>query len=112
MNKNLSFAENRLNQLTDQLLSETSVTGSIVFFADEEAGGISGATWRFDEEDHTFLKESGYKLLLMELLDILIQHRASEGDADTLCGLVHLDASSPEIHWLTSEEAEKRRFSD
>ena len=60
MNPELSFAQNRLNQLTEQLLPGASVTGDIIFFADEEAGGISGATWRFEDEDHALLKDRNF----------------------------------------------------
>lgn len=108
MDNDLSFAQNRLNQLTEQLLAETPITGDIVFFADEDAGGISGATWRFEEEDQAFLKECGFRFMLMELLNILIKHRAREGDAP-LNGIVHLENSVPEISWLCRGEAEDRR---
>lgn len=112
MSNNLSFDQNRLNQLTEQLLSETPVTGDIVFFADEDAVGISGATWRFEDEDHALLQDCGFKFMLMELLDILIKHRASKGHKNTLNGRVQLNASSSGIHWLTAEEAEKQRSLD
>jgi len=109
MNNELSFAQSRLNQLTEQLLSETSVTGDVVFFAAEDAIGISGATWRFEDEDHCILKECGFKFMLMELLDVLIKDRANEGHSDTLHGIVRLHASSPLIDWLTAEQAENHR---
>lgn len=108
----LSFAQSRLNQLTEQFLSETSVTGDIIFLADEDAVGISGATWRFEDEHLSILKECGFQFLLMELLDILIKDRASEGHRDTLNGIVRLQASSPLIDWLTTEEAENHRSAD
>lgn len=111
MNHEQSFAQYRLTQLTDQLLSETSISGDIVFLADEDEGRISGATWRFEEADQAVLKESGFKFLLMELLDILIQFRLSQGYSETLNGIVHLDNSSPEIEWLTGDEAQMRRSS-
>lgn len=109
MNPELSFAQNRLNQLTEQLLSETPVTGDIIFSADEDACGVSGATWRFEDKDHTLLKDCGFRFMLMELLDVLIKHRTNEGHRDTLNGIVHLEKSSPGIHWLNSDEAEQQR---
>jgi hypothetical protein len=108
MNPEQSFAQNRLLQLAEQLLKETSITGDLVFFADEDEGGISGATWRFEDGDHTLLKDSGFKCMLMELLDSLIHHRASEKSTDTLNGVIHLEKSSPSIQWLTADEAEKK----
>jgi hypothetical protein len=107
MNPELSFAQNRLDQLTEQLLSETPVTGDIIFFADEDAGGVSGASWRFEDEDHTLLKDRNFKFMLMELLDTLIQHRAGEGHTNTLHGIVHLEKSLPGIQWLTADEADR-----
>lgn len=112
MKNELSFAQSRLNQLTEQLLSETTVTGDIIFFADEDAAGISGATWRFEDEDHRLLQECGFKFMLMELVDILIKDRASEGHGDALHGIIRLQASSPVIDWFTAEQAEKQRSAD
>ncbi|MAI30442.1 MAG: hypothetical protein CBE00_00665 [Planctomycetaceae bacterium TMED240] len=112
MNPELSFAQNRLNQLTEQLLSVTAVTGDIIFFSDEDAGEISGATWRFKDEDHALLKDRNFKFMLMELLNTLIQHRADEGHTNTLHGVVHLEKSSPSIQWFTSDEAEQQRDLD
>jgi hypothetical protein len=108
MNPEQSFAQNRLLQLAEQLLKETSITGDLVFFADEDEGGISGATWRFEDEGHTLLKDSGFKFMLMELLDSLVLRRASEESTDTLNGVIHLEKSSPSIQWLTADEAEKK----
>jgi uncharacterized protein YihD (DUF1040 family) len=58
--------------------------------------------------DHTLLKDSGFKCMLMELLDSLIHYRASEKSTDTLNGVIHLEKSSPSIQWLTADEAEKK----
>lgn len=112
MNSEISFAQNRLTGLTEQLLAETSITGDIVFFADEDEGRINGATWQFEEGDHILLKNSDFKFMLMELLDTLIQHRARQGNTGTLNGVVHLENSSADIQWLTSDKAEKRRSVD
>lgn len=110
MNQELSFDQFRLRQLTDQLLSEKSIDGKIIFFADVDAGRISHSTWWFNDNDQAYLKKCGFRFMLMELLDILIIHRASEGYEETLCGSIHLVASSPGIHWLTSEQAEEQRL--
>ncbi len=109
MNPDATFAQSRLVQLTEQLLSETAVTGEIIFYADEDTGKISGATWRLEDEDHTLLKDRDFTFMLMELLDILIQHRAAEGHTNTLNGIVHLEKSLPDIQWLTVDEAQKQR---
>mgnify|MGYP005849353455 CR=1 FL=1 len=109
MNPEQSFAQNRLNQLTEQLLSETPITGDIIFFADEDTSGVSGATWRFKDEEHALLKDRNFKFMLMELLDTLIQHRAGQGHVDTLNGIVRLTKSFPTIQWLTSDSAKRQR---
>ena len=108
MNPDQSFAQNRLLQLAEQLLKETTITGDLVFFVDEDEGRIGGATWRFEDGDQTLLKDSGFKFMLMELLDSLILRRASEESTDSLNGVVHLEQSSPSIQWLTAEEAENK----
>lgn len=111
MTSDQAFDQYRLTQLTDQLLSGTSISGDIVFFADEDEGRVSGATWQFEEEDQAWLRGSDFKFMLMELLDTLIQYRASQGESDTLNGVIHLDNSSPDIKWLTADRAEIRRSS-
>ena len=66
-----------MTQHTEQLLACTSISGAVFFSAGKEDGRISGATWRFEDEDHDRLKECGFKYMLMELLGSLIQSRAS-----------------------------------
>lgn len=112
MDYDASFESSRLIQLTEQLLSGTSISGDILFYADKEDCSISGATWRFEDEDHAKLKESGFKYMLMELLDTLIQYRARHQFTETLDGLVHLENSSADIQWLLAEEVESRRLTD
>ncbi|MGM0858886.1 MAG: hypothetical protein ACQEW0_17720 [Pseudomonadota bacterium] len=106
-----SFSQHRLTQLTEQLLSDTSVSGNIIFFADEEEGRVGGATWQFEDEDHSLLKDSDFTYMLMELLDVLIRYRSSHGVTDTLNGIIQMDKSVPDLQWLTASEAEKRRGS-
>lgn len=110
MTSDQAFDQYRLTQLTEQLLSGTSISGDIVFFADEDEGRVGGATWRFEEDDQAFLKENDFRFMLMELLDVLIQHRVRQGSSDTLNGVIHLEKSSPNIQWLTAPEAQAMRL--
>jgi DNA-directed RNA polymerase subunit L len=105
-----SFAQHRLTQLTEQLLPDTLVAGNILFFADEEEGRVGGATWQFEDEDHSLLKDSDFTYMLMELLDVLIRYRASHGVTDTLNGIIQMK-SVPDMQRVTANEAEKRRGS-
>lgn len=112
MNYDASFDRTRLNQLTEQLLSGTAISGDIFFVADEEDGGILGATWQFEEEDSAALKECNFKFMLMELLNILIRYRVSHRFYDTLCGVIHLENSYANIHWLPEADVQKLRLAD
>ena len=100
-----AFDNTRLQQLTQQVLSGTDVTGRVLFFAEHEAEGISRATWQFEDEDHETLQENSFKFMLMELLDTLIQYR-HQHDREPLCGVVAFEHSTPSIQWLTAEEVE------
>ena len=104
------FDSTRLNQLTKQLLPETAISGDVFFIADAPDIGILGATWRFEEADHSMLKESNFKSMLMELLDALIRYRASHEVTDTLCGVIHLEDSCADIRWLPEAEVQKLRY--
>lgn len=112
MNYDASFAQTRLSQLTEQLLSGTSISGDIFFIADDEDGGVLGSTWMFEKEDSGMLKERNYKFMLMELLDDLIRYRASHNYTDTLCGVVRLNNSQADLRWLPEADVQNLRCAD
>jgi hypothetical protein len=109
MSYDASFANTRLNQLTEQLLPQTAISGDVFFIADTEDGGVLGATWLFEDDQHSMLKQSNFKFMLMELLDTLIRYRASHEFTDTLCGVVHMEHSCADIRWLPEAEVQKLR---
>ena len=110
MSYDASFDSTRLKNLTEQLLPETAIPGDIFFIADTQDVGILGATWLFKDDDHSELKESNFKSMLMELLDTLIRYRASHEFTDTLCGVIHLEDSCADIRWLPEAEVQKLRY--
>ncbi len=112
MNYDASFDHTRLNQLTEQLLSGTEISGEILFIADKEEIGILGAAWRFESEDIGILKDRNYKFMLMELLDSLIRYRASHKSTDSLCGVVRLEKSRADMQWLPEADVQRLRFAD
>jgi len=110
MSYDASFDNIRLNQLTEQLLSEMAISGDVLFVADTKNVGVLGATWLFTDDDHSVLKESNFKSMLMGLLDTLIRYRASHEFTDTLCGVIHLEDSCANIRWLPEAEVQKLRY--
>ncbi|WP_372958295.1 hypothetical protein [Marinobacter sp.] len=103
-----SMDQERLAQLASQYLGNTTVTGDVVFFADE-GERLSHATWQFPRNDQRRLQDSGFKSALLELLDDLISHRASQHQANLCQGVVNIEKNQLNIQWLPLEEAQMLR---
>ncbi|UZD64552.1 hypothetical protein [Marinobacter sp. AN1] len=103
-----SVDQERLAQLASQYLGNTPVTGDVIFFADE-GERLSHATWQLSQKDQRSLQESGFKSALLELLDDLISHRASQHQANLCQGVVNIEKNQLNIQWLPLEEAQMLR---
>ncbi|MCK7543476.1 hypothetical protein MLC59_04770 [Marinobacter bryozoorum] len=108
MNYTPSLDQERLAQLANQYLGNAPVTGDVVFFADE-GERLSHATWQFPEKDQDRLRDSGFKSALLEMLDELISHRASQHQANLCQGVVNIEKNQINIRWLPLEEAQALR---
>lgn len=100
------FEGQRLNQLVNQLISSDEITGNIVFGCiGEDSTGIH-STWFFEKNIYATLKESGFKDMLISLLDVLIRYRTSFNMQHANEGVIKLHNSTATLTWLKNGEAE------
>lgn len=107
-----TFDQARLDQLAQQHLDGTNISGRILFFGDPEKNRLDLATWQLDnDEDYEAIKGSDFKLHMMELLDTLLTYRAQHGQPNASHGVVYVEGNAMFIKWLPKTEAEGMRNS-
>lgn len=94
------FEQFRLNFLIRQHRDVAYMNGMVVFCSEADEDRISGASWIFEGNYFDFFRESGFKLMLMELLDQLIRYRAMHDVMPHKEGIVRFGDGSPTIEWL------------
>ena len=104
------FDQARLNQLAEQHLANSQIEGKVYFFSESENNRIDSATWQFASKDYASLNDAGFKLHLMELLDILLIYRAKYKQANVSQGVVHVKCAKLSIEWLSKIAAEEKRY--
>ena len=105
-----NFDQTRLEQLAQQHLGGTNISGRILFFGDPEENRLDLATWQLDnDEDYESIKGSDFKLHMMELLDTLLTYRAQHGQPNASQGVVHVNGQALSIEWLPTPEVEAMR---
>jgi len=109
MNYDPAFDQARLDQLAEQHLDGSNITGRVLFFSESEDNQLDYATWQFEDKDQTALKGSDFKLHLMELLNTLLVYRAQHNQPNTSQGVVNVDGDQLSIEWLPKSDAEALR---
>ena len=104
-----SFDQARLDQLAEQYLNGSSITGRAIFFSESEDSQLDYATLQFSDSDYDTLKESGFITHLLALLDILLTYRAQNAQPNAGQGAVNVKNSKISIEWLPKESAEAMR---
>lgn len=103
------FDQFRLNQLAEQHLNSINATGRILFFGDDE-NRLELTTWQFDDdENYKEIKNSDFKVHLLELLDTLLVYRAQHEQPNASQGVVHVNGQHLSIEWLPQESVEGLR---
>ncbi|MCE0760074.1 hypothetical protein LWH94_12765 [Marinobacter sp. G11] len=107
-----TFDQTRLDQLAQQHLGGTNISGRILFFGDPEENRLDLATWQLDnDEDYEAIKGSDFKFQMIELLDTLLTYRAQHGQPNASQGVVHVEGGTLSIEWLPRVEIEAMRNS-
>jgi hypothetical protein len=105
-----TFDQTRLDQLAQQHLGGTDISGRILFFGEPEENRLDLATWQLNkDEDYETIKGSDFKFQMMELLDTLMTYRAQHGQPNASQGVVHVDGQDLSIEWLPMPEVEAMR---
>lgn len=102
-NYDQSFESIRLNMLAQQHFEIVKVEGQLFFHADENEDHFSHGTWTLDEDIEVQAADSGFKLHLIELLNIFIMYRGENNKLPKKMGIVRFGDGELNIQWLTDE---------
>jgi hypothetical protein len=102
-----NFDQTSLDRLATQYLTKNTTEGRVLFLSDSKDNRIDHARLQLADADHDVLKGSGFKLHLMELLDILLIYRAQHCQPDSSRGVVRLFSGQMSIEWLSKTEFEE-----
>ncbi|THK40629.1 hypothetical protein E8Q33_12240 [Methylophaga sp. SB9B] len=97
------FEITRLNMLAKQHFEIVKVDGQLFFHADENEDHFSHGTWTLDEDIEVQASDSGFKLHLIELLNIFIMYRGENNNLPKKMGIVRFGDGELNIQWLTDE---------
>jgi len=100
MSYDANFDQARLDQLAKQYLTESTVEGRVFFRSDSDDNRLDHARWQLEDADHDALKDSGFKMDLMELLDTLLVYRAEHNKPNAGQGVVQILGDHLAIEWL------------
>lgn len=100
------FESIRLNQLTNQFLSDMVISGEVFFGALGKENRLDFATLLFDKPSQEKIDNSGYKDFLISLLDCLIIYRSGHEQEFSRDGIVTIKDSFASIEWIKDGEAE------
>ena len=109
MSYDANFDQTRLNQLAEQYLADNRAEGEVFFLSDSDDNRLDHARWQFEEADHDSLKDSGFKMHLMELLDSLLVYRAEHDKPNAGQGVVKIRGNDLAIEWLPRSKFEELR---
>lgn len=99
-NYDQSFESIRLNMLAQQHFEIVKIEGQLFFHADENEDRFSHGTWTLDENISAQAADSGFKLNLIELLDIFIIYRGQNNELPNKVGIVRFGDGELNIQWL------------
>jgi hypothetical protein len=100
MSYDANFDQIRLDQLAKQYLPESTAEGRVFFRSDSDDNRLDHARWQLEDADHDVLKNSGFKMNLMELLDTLLVYRAEHSKPNAGQGVVKIVGNRLAIEWL------------
>jgi len=99
------FESLRLGMLLRQFPEHADGRCEVCFAADDEAR-LSHASWSTNILWYVLASDSGFKVYLMELLDILIRYRAQCGQSRWKNGIVRISQGAISVDWLVDDESE------
>lgn len=109
MSYDADFDQTRLDQLSKQYLVDSKAEGSVFFMSDSSDNRLDHARWQLEDADHDALKSCGFKMQLMELLDILLVYRTAHDQPNASQGVIRIQGNKLGIQWLPRSEFEELR---
>lgn len=100
-----AFENMRLHHLLHQLHPNEEVTGKVIFGCDENENTHGYSSWFFNDDINSQLSESGFKMMLIHLIDALIEYRRSFFHHGFREGVISINGSKIRIEWLDDGEA-------
>lgn len=97
-----NFESMRLRKLASQFPELVESAGEVTFVADEE-DRLIGARWSMEVDLYAQANESGFRLLLMELLDAFIRYRGQCNQLPRKKGIVCFGGGYISIEWVLNE---------
>ena len=94
------FERMRLVMLFKQDPVAQSATGDVTLYAEDNEDRIAKTSWHVDKDTFDKLSESGFKILLINLLDDFIIYRARCDTFPRKQGVVEFEKGLVSIHWL------------
>lgn len=98
-----NFEATRLSMLAKQHPDIVRVAGEVVFHAQDDEDRLSGTSWTLEDDIFDQVTESGFKLHLLELLDIFIQYRGQCNELPKKSGVVRFRGGEISIEWLSAQ---------
>jgi len=95
-----NFESTRLGMLAQQHPEIVKVKGEVVFCAEDDEDRLSGTSWTLAEDGFNQVKETGFKLHLIELIDNFIQYRGQCNELPKKEGVVRFGSDELNIEWL------------
>ncbi|MEH6801313.1 MAG: hypothetical protein V7681_18695 [Halopseudomonas sabulinigri] len=104
-----NFDQARLDQLAEQYLTDSVAEGRMFFMSESNDNRLDHARWQLENTDHDALRDSGFKMHLMELLNTLLVYRAQHDKSNAGQGVVKIRGNGLTIEWLPKSKFEELR---
>lgn len=106
MNYDADVDTQRLSQLAEQFIPDNPVEGRVLFLSNHEGDYLEHARWQIDDATYETFNASGFKLHLMELINILIIYRTQCQQPNSNQGIVYIRKNKLSIEWLPKIQVE------
>ena len=98
-----AFEATRLKMLAQQFPEIAEGNGTVVFHSEDHEARLSHARWTTEGNLFADAGKSGFKLYLMELINMFIQYRARCGQPRWKKGTVRIKQGVIEIEWAPDD---------
>lgn len=94
-----NFESTRLSMLAKQYPEIVKMRGKVVFNAEDNEDRLSGTRWKLGDDTFDQISESGFKIHLIEIIDLFISYRGQCNETPNKEGIVRFGDGSIDIEW-------------